>query len=101
MRVPIRHAGGFPRPLARVLQSVAPGKDGPMKARLWACALTAVAMAACSHHEKPAEGPAEQAGEKVDQAGRDTKNAAQDAGDKAGEKTEEAGQKMKDKANGD
>ena len=72
-----------------------------MKASLWTCAFFAAVTAACSHHDKPAEGPAERAGEKVDQAGRDTKNAAEDAGEKAGEKTEEAGQKMKDKANGD
>ncbi len=72
-----------------------------MKATLWTCALTLALAAACSHHDKPAEGPAEKAGEKVDQAGRDTKNAAQDASEKVGEKTEEAGQKMKDKANGD
>jgi hypothetical protein len=72
-----------------------------MKATLWSCALTAALLSACSHHDKPAEGPAEKAGAKVDQAGRDTKDAAQDASEKAGEKTEEAGQKIKDKANGD
>lgn len=72
-----------------------------MKKTIWACAITTAALAACSHHDKPAEGPAEKAGEKIDQAGRDTKNAAKDASEKAGEKTEEAGQKVKDKANGD
>jgi hypothetical protein len=72
-----------------------------MKATLWTCAFIAAAATACSHHDKPAEGPAEQAGEKVDQAGRDTKNAAEDAGDKASEKTEEAGDKIKEKTDGD
>ena len=72
-----------------------------MKAQFCACVVTAIALAACSHHDKPAEGPAERAGEKVDQAGADTKDAAKDAADKTGEKTEEAGEKIKDKANGD
>jgi hypothetical protein len=71
-----------------------------MKAQFCACVVTAIALAAC-HHDKPAEGPAERAGEKVDQAGADTKDAAKDAADKTGEKTEEAGEKIKDKANGD
>jgi hypothetical protein len=82
--------------VARIVHAIA-----RMKAPLWTCALFAAAAAACSHHDKPAEGPAEKAGAKVDQAARDTKNAAQDAGDKASEKTDEAGQKIKDKANGD
>jgi len=82
--------------MARVVQSTA-----RMKATLWTCVLFAATAAACSHHDKPAEGPAEKAGAKLDQAGRDTKDAAKDASDKAGEKTEEAGQKIKDKTNGD
>jgi hypothetical protein len=40
----------------------------------------ALASSAC-HQEPPAQGPAEKAGQKVDQAARDTKDAARDSKD--------------------
>ena len=56
----------------------------------------AMATAGC-HDDKPAEGPAERAGKKIDQAGTDTKNAADDAADKVDQKAHEAGEKIKEK----
>lgn len=47
------------------------------------------------HHDKPAEGPMESAGKKVDQAGRDTKEGVENATEKAGDKAEEAGDSIK------
>jgi hypothetical protein len=61
--------------------------------KLWkTCALlTALAAATgCGSDQKKADGPVENAGEKVDEAADDTKEAAEDAGDKIEEKTDEA-----------
>jgi len=59
-------------------------------------ALFCLLAVACGGSDKPAEGPAEHAGEKVDNAAADTKEAAEDATEKAGEKIEEAGDKVKE-----
>ena len=53
---------------------------------------------ACGGNDKPAEGPAEHAGEKVDEAADDVKEKADEAGDKmeeAGDKAEEKVEKEK------
>ena len=63
--------------------------------------LLALSSAAACADKKPAEGPMEHAGKKVDQAAADTKDAAKDAADKTEEKTDEAGQKIKEKTKGD
>jgi hypothetical protein len=53
--------------------------------------ILAVALATnCASNQKEPDGPAENAGEKVDEAAEDTKEAADDAGDKIEEKTDEA-----------
>jgi hypothetical protein len=52
-----------------------------MGAPLFACVLStlfAFSASAC-HHDPPAEGPAQRAGEKVDNAARDTKDAVKDS----------------------
>lgn len=48
-----------------------------------------LAIAACGGSREPADGPAEKAGEKVDEAASDTKDAAKKAGDKVEEGAEE------------
>jgi outer membrane murein-binding lipoprotein Lpp len=46
--------------------------------------------AACGGSNEPPKGPAEKAGEKVDDAASDTKDAAKKAGDKVEEKADDA-----------
>ena len=71
-----------------------------MKASVLAAVIGfAAAVTACGGNDKPAEGPAEKAGKKVDQAGADTKEAAKDAADKVDQKADEAGEKIKEKTN--
>ena len=57
------------------------------------CALAVFALACGGSNDKPAEGPAERAGEKVDEAGDKVEQKA----DEAGEKIDEAGDKAEDK----
>jgi hypothetical protein len=48
---------------------------------------------ACAHNDKPAEepkGPAQKAGEKVDETAHEAKEKTENAADKAGDKVEEA-----------
>jgi hypothetical protein len=52
--------------------------------------------AACASSQKEPDGPAENAGEKVDEAADDTAQAAEDAGEKIEEKADEAKEKMDD-----
>lgn len=47
------------------------------------------AAVACGGSREPADGPAEKAGEKVDEAASDTKDAAKKAGDKVEEGADE------------
>jgi hypothetical protein len=57
-------------------------------------------IAACGGSSKPAEdpddGPAENAGEKVDQKAEEAEQASEDAAEKAGDKAEEAGDKVEE-----
>lgn len=50
----------------------------------------------CASSQKEPDGPAERAGEKVDEAAEDTKEAAEDAGEKVDQKADEAKEKMED-----
>ena len=50
-------------------------------------------VVACGGNDKPAEGPAERAGEKMDRAGEEVEQKA----DEAGQKMEEAGDKVEEK----
>jgi hypothetical protein len=50
----------------------------------------------CASSQKEPDGPAEQAGEKVDEAAEDTQQAAEDAGEKVEEKADEAKENMED-----
>jgi hypothetical protein len=50
----------------------------------------------CASNQKEPDGPAENAGEKVDEAAEDTKQAADDAGEKIEEKADEAKEKVDD-----
>ncbi len=61
-----------------------------MKPTLAFLLIASLATAACGG-KKPADGPAERAGEKVDDAAKDTKDAAK----KAGQETEEAADDVK------
>lgn len=51
----------------------------------------------CGGNKPQPEGPAERAGEAVDDAARDVKDEAKDAAEEAGDKVEEAGDKVEDK----
>lgn len=55
-----------------------------------------LSLAACGGSKEPADGPAERAGEKVDNAAEDTKEGAEKAAEKTGEAVENAGDKVKD-----
>ena len=59
----------------------------------WIAFVFAVLAVACGGNDKPAEGPAEHAGEKVDEAAEDVKEKAEEAGDKM----ENAADKAEDK----
>ncbi len=63
-----------------------------MKNVIW-FALATLALACGGSNDKPAEGPAERAGEKVDEAGDKVEQKA----DEAGEKIDEAGDKAEEK----
>jgi hypothetical protein len=67
------------------------------KYSLIASILVTLPIVGCGGSKQPAEepGPAEKAGEKVDQAAEDTKESAEKAAEKTGEKAEEAGDKVK------
>jgi predicted small lipoprotein YifL len=68
-----------------------------MKQQLLLTALvTGLSLAACGGNKEPAEGPMENAGEKVDQAAEDTKEGAEKASEKTGEALENAGDDVKD-----
>ena len=64
---------------------------------LLASVLSALSLLACAGNEKRADGPAEQAGEKVDNAAVDVKEGAEKATERTGEAVEEAGDKVKEK----
>jgi hypothetical protein len=79
--------GGAP-PRARELQ------NGPAMTNWKPLLLSSALLAgACASSQKEPDGPAERAGEKVDEAAEDTKEAAEEAGDKVEEKTDEAVEK--------
>jgi hypothetical protein len=61
--------------------------------------LGAALAASCASSQKEPDGPAEQAGEDVDEAAEDTKQAAEDAGEKMEEEADEAKEKMEDDSN--
>jgi hypothetical protein len=58
--------------------------------------LGALLAAGCASSQKEPDGPAEQAGESVDEAAEDTKEAVDDAGEKVEEKADEAKEKMEE-----
>ena len=60
-----------------------------------ACALPLLAIMACT---QKSEGPAEQAGKKVDEAVQETTSAVGEAAEKAGEHVEAAGEKLQEGA---
>lgn len=57
--------------------------------------LAGLSLVACGGNKEPADGPVEQAGEKVDDAAEDTKEGAEKATEKTGEALEDAGDKVK------
>lgn len=63
---------------------------------LLASVLIGIPLVACGGNKEPADGPAEKAGEKVDNAAEDTKEGAEKAAEKTGEAVENAGDKVKD-----
>ncbi len=67
-----------------------------MNKSVWlASVLSGLALAACGGSKEPADGPVEQAGEKVDDAAHETKEGAESATEKTGEALEDAGDKVK------
>lgn len=58
--------------------------------------LSGLSLVACGGSKEPAEGPAERAGEKIDNAAEETKEGAEKASEKTGEALENAGDKAKD-----
>ncbi|MDF3067420.1 MAG: hypothetical protein K0R38_3021 [Polyangiaceae bacterium] len=63
---------------------------------LLASLVTGLALVACGGNKEPAEGPVENAGEKVDEAASDTKQGAENAAEATGEAVENAGDKVKE-----
>ena len=63
---------------------------------LLASVLSGLSLIACGGNNEPAEGPAEHAGEKVDEAAHDTKEGVEKATEKTGEAIENAGDKVKE-----
>jgi hypothetical protein len=60
-----------------------------------ASVLAGLSLIACGGSKEPADGPAERAGEKVDDAAHETKEGAENAAEKTGEAVEDAGDKVK------
>lgn len=62
--------------------------------------LTALAIAGCGGSDKqakePEQGPAESAGEKVDNAAEKTEETVEEGAEKAGDEAEKAGDKVED-----
>ena len=63
---------------------------------LLASLLSGLALVACGGNNEPADGPVEQAGEKVDNAAENTAEGAEKAAEKTGEAVENAGDKVKE-----
>jgi hypothetical protein len=63
---------------------------------LLASVLAGLSLIACGGSKEPADGPVEQAGEKVDDAAHETKQGAENAAESTGEAVEDAGDKVKE-----
>ena len=62
---------------------------------LLASVLSGLSVVACGGSEEPAKGPAQRAGEKVDNAAEKTKEGAEKATEKTGEAIGNAGDKVR------
>jgi hypothetical protein len=82
----------FPRFPAGTAAAVAAVMHKPI---LLASVLSGLSLLACGGSHEPAEGPAERAGENVDNAAEKTGQAAEDAAEKTGEAAEDAGDEIK------
>lgn len=58
--------------------------------------MSGLCLVACGGSKEPADGPMEQAGEKVDDAAHETKEGAEHAAEETGEAIENAGDKVKE-----
>lgn len=65
------------------------------KSALLAMMVSGALSVGCGGNNAPADGPAENAGEKVDSAAEDTKEGVEKAAEKTGEALEEGGDKVK------
>jgi hypothetical protein len=63
---------------------------------LLASLVSALSLIACGGNKEPADGPAEHAGEKVDDAAAETKEGAEKAAEKTGDAVEDAGDKVRE-----
>ena len=63
---------------------------------LFSSLMVSMSLLACGGSKEPADGPAERAGEKVDNAAEETKEGAEKAAEKTGEAVENAGDKVKE-----
>ena len=68
-----------------------------MNSKLLVLGFSSALFFACGGSNKPADGPAENAGEKVDNAAKDAENGAEKASEKTGEAVEDAGDMVKEK----
>ena len=66
-----------------------------LKSALLAMMVSGVFAVACGGNKAPADGPAENAGEKVDSAAEDAKEGVEKATEKTGEAIEDGGDKVK------
>jgi len=62
---------------------------------LLASVLSGLSVLACGGHEEHAQGPAERAGEKIDEAGEQTKEGVEKATEKTGDAIGDAGDKVR------
>ena len=63
---------------------------------LLASVLSGLSLLACGGHEEPAKGPAEKAGESIDNAAHETKEGAEKATEKTGDAIGDAGDKVRE-----
>jgi len=59
--------------------------------------LSGLSLLACAGNEQEAKGPAERAGEKIDDTAKDAKDEAEKAGERTGDAIDDAGDKARER----
>jgi hypothetical protein len=77
--------------------------ERPMKNTRFAMLVLAVLLVAVACNKKPKdpEGPAESAGEEIDEAGREVEQGTKEAADDVGDAADEAGENVEEAVEGD